>query len=330
MTLAGETVLVTGATGFLGGALAMRLAKEGARVRALARRPAKGHFLLENPHIEIMQGDITDAARMREVVKGCTVVFHVAAALGGDIQHQRRMNAGGTQNVTQAAGEAGVQRLVHVSTISYYGYGASGNVTEDTPPTPVHDPYPISKREAETALRESAARYNLPYSIIRPAMIYGPRSSMWTGNLFKLAKRRPTIFLGDGSGSAYPIFVDDVVDLMVVLATHPQAAGETFNCAPDPSPTWRTFLGAYSQLAGHQSWLGISPALVKPFVNAAALVARPETQMKDLPNMMRQGMEQVTYKMTKARDVLGWSAQVDLQTGIQRCLPWLREQGLLA
>jgi nucleoside-diphosphate-sugar epimerase len=153
---------------------------------------------------------------------------------------------------------------------------------------------------------------------------------MWTGNMFRVARRKPTIFLGDGSGSAFPIYVDDVVDLTTLLATHPAAIGEAFNCAPDPSPTWRAFLGGYAALAGHQGWFGIPAALVYPLVGLVAAFARPQTQMKDLPAMLRFGTGRITFKMTKARDKLGWAPKVDLATGIQRCAPWLREQGLLA
>ena len=93
MTLQGMTALVTGATGFVGGALSHRLADEDARVKALARTPEKGDFLHTRQDIEIVPGDITDAERMREVVQGCTHVFHVAAALQGNMAQNRRQQA---------------------------------------------------------------------------------------------------------------------------------------------------------------------------------------------------------------------------------------------
>jgi nucleoside-diphosphate-sugar epimerase len=220
--------------------------------------------------------------------------------------------------------------MVHVSTISVYGYSQSGDVTEATAHNPGQDPYNITKAEAENELREIASANHMPYSIIRPGMIYGPHSGMWTGKLFRLAKLRPTPFIGRGDGNTFPIFVDDVVDLIVLLAQHPDAVGEAFNCAPDPAPTWREFLGAYSKLAGHQSWLGFPPALVSPFVSLIGTLARPQTQLKELPNLLRMAMAHITFRMTKARDVLGWEPRVDLQTGIERCAPWLRDKGWLA
>jgi nucleoside-diphosphate-sugar epimerase len=330
MTLAGKTVLVTGATGFLGSALTTRLAKDGVRVRALARNPQKSKYIASLPGVEIVSGDITNADQIHQAVRGCEVVFHVAAALGGPLDAQRQINTTGTQNVARAAAGAGTLRMVHVSSIAVYGYGQTGDVTEATPPAPGQDPYNITKAEAEDTLRDIATTNHMPYSIIRPAMIYGPRSGLWTGQLFRLAKRRPTLFIGRGDGTTYPIFVDDVVDLMILLAQHPDAVGEIFNCAPDPSPTWREFLGAYSKLAGHQSWLGIPPGLISPFVALIGTLARPNTQVKELPNMLRMALRHTAFKMTKARERLGWEPGVDLQSGVERCAPWLRDKGWLA
>lgn len=329
MTLAGKTVLVTGATGFLGGALTTRLSNEGVKVRALARNLDKAKRIEKLPTVEIAHGDLTNFQQVQDAMTGCEVVFHVAASTGGPIDIQRQMNTIGTRNVATAAAASGVMRLVHVSTVAVYGYRQTGTVFEDTAVDPGEDPYNITKAEAEGELRTIAEAQRMPYAIIRPAQIYGPRSGMWTGTLFKLARRRPTPWLGDGGGSVFPIYVDDVVDLMMLLAVHPDAIGQAFNCAPDPSPTWREFLGAYSRLAGHQSWFGLPPALIYPFASLISALARPQTQLKEAANFLRLSQTRLTYKMNKARDVLGWEAKVSLQDGIARCEPWLREKGLL-
>lgn len=329
MALMGKTALVTGATGFLGGALTRRLAGEGVRVRALARQPHKAARLQGIQGVEIVMGDITDAAQMRAAAAGCHVVFHGAAALRGPLEAQRRVNVEGTRQVIRAAAAAAAERVVHVSTIAVYGYAAQGEVNEDSPLTPGRVPYNISKAEGEAAAREEAARHGLAYSIIRPAMIYGPGSGMWTASLFRLAQRRPVIFIGAGSGCAYPIYVDDVVDLMVRLASHPAAVGEAFNCAPDPAPTWREFLLAYARLAGHERWLGLPPLPLKlaaPLVEWA-LTLRGEPQ--DVPALVDFLQGRRRYSMAKARERLGWTPRVTLAEGVSRCAPWLREKGLL-
>ncbi|MEQ8676077.1 MAG: NAD(P)-dependent oxidoreductase [Aggregatilineales bacterium] len=330
MTLRGQNVLVTGATGFLGGVITRQLTAYGAKVKALARRPDRDAFIRDLPNVEIVTGDITDAASMQSVMQGVDIVIHSAAALDGNIHDQRKINRDGTRNVMQAAADAGVKRVVHISTISVYGYGVSGDVTEQTPPAPGHDPYPITKLEAEQVVQEIGSARDLPYTIIRPGMIYGSNSSMWTKTMFKIARRKPTIFIGDGSGSAFPIFVEDVADMVIKLATHENALGEIFNCTPDPSPTWREFLGAYSQLAGHQSWLGVPPILLMPIVYMIALFSPKYSMMKDLPAMLGFLQRRIHYRTDKAINILGWKPQYDLQRGIESCVPYLREKGLLS
>ncbi|HVU11655.1 MAG TPA: SDR family NAD(P)-dependent oxidoreductase [Phototrophicaceae bacterium] len=324
MAFSDQTVLVTGATGFLGGALALRLARDGMRVRALARSPQKAAFLRE-ANIEIVEGDILDAEAMQHAAQSCQIVFHVAAGFGSDYEKQHQVNVGGTRNVLQAAADAGTDRFVHVSSISIYGYNYSGDVTEEMQPAPGADPYGITKAEGESVVRAGS----IPYTIIRPGMIYGPRSVNWTGMLFKVARISPTPFVGRGLGSAFPIHVDDVVDLMVVAANHPAAANQIFNCAPDPAPTWREFLGRYAELSGHDRWLPLPPALVASLAWAVMLVSPTYSMGRDLPDQVRFIQREITYKMDKARDLLGWSPRIDLDEGIASCVPWLRDQGLL-
>lgn len=327
--LAGKTVLVTGATGFLGGALARKLAADGVQVRALARNPERAKYIRDVPNIEIALGDITQPGQISAAMQGCSVVFHVAAAVSGSLAQQMSANRDGTRSVMAAAADAGVERVVHVSTISVYGYKNMTDVTEDTPPNPGRDPYGISKLAAEQVVHEIGQAHHLAYSIVRPGMIYGPRSGMWTGQMFKVARRNPTIFIGSGSGSCYPIHIDDVVSLTILLATHPNAVGQTFNCTPDPSPTWRDFLGSYARLAGHNRWLSVPPVLLKPVATLGGLFAPPNGPIKDLPDLLPFSQRYITYKTTKARELLGWSAKIALDDGIQGCESWLREKGLL-
>jgi nucleoside-diphosphate-sugar epimerase len=322
MTLAGKTVLVTGSTGFLGGALAQRLAADGVQVRALARRPERSGFLRPIPNIEVVQGDITDAERMQQIAEGCEAVFHVAAALGGTYNLQYHINVEGTRCIMQAAASAGVKQFIHVSTIAVYGYTYRGTVTEELPHKPGNVAYNRTKSQAETIVHELGEQHNLPYSIIRPAMIYGPRSNMWTATMFKVARLNPTPFPGAGSGSAHPIFVDDVVDMLITAATHPAASGEAFNCAPDPAPTWR--------VTGHDRWLALP---VFPLTITAPLIEhilKLRGEAQDLPEVIAFAQSQVTYSMAKARQLLNWQPKVSLPDGIQRCIPWLRQKGWLA
>lgn len=327
---AGQTVLVTGATGFLGGAVARRLAEEGAQVKALARRTGRDEYLRDVANIEIVMGDITDAKRMVEVTNGCDYVFHIAAALNGPLAEQLPVNEGGTANVARAAAKAGVKRLVHVSTVATYGYSNRGVISEDTPQRPGNVPYNTSKLKAEQTLIEIANEFGLSYSIQRPGMIYGPRSGAWTTLFYKLAARRPTIFIGDGSGTTYAIFVDDVVDLLLLQATHPAADGEAFNCVSNPQPTFRQFIGGYMQLAGHERWLGIPVPLMRITAPLIEGYFRLRGEPQDLPALLGYVLSDTRVSVDKAKQLLDWEPAVSLEEGIQRCVPYLREIGLLS
>ena len=220
-----QPIFVTGGTGFLGGALVKRLSDDGHRVRVLARDPARAGYIRDLPGVELIPGEMTEARSVTNALSGCDLVFHVAAATNGSQALQRHTNVEGTRCVVEAAAAAGVTRFVHVSTVAVYGYAKSVIIRESAPMTPGNEPYIPPKAAAERLVQEIAVAHGMPYSIIRPAMIYGPRSGMWTEKVFRLAALRPTPFIGDGSGSAYPIYVDDVVDLMCVLGTHPAAVG---------------------------------------------------------------------------------------------------------
>jgi len=329
MTLRNSTVLITGATGFLGSHLVKRLSDEGVIVRALAHRPNRDQIINILPNVEIIMGDITDAPRMKEVTQGVDYVFHVAAALGGKLDLQKQVNVDGTTCVTYAAVEANVKRLVHVSSIGYYGFPPPSIVTEDTSITKTPSPYNITKASAEVMLQTIAQAKNLSYSIIRPAMIYGVRSHAWTETMFRLAKRNPTPFIGDGSGYAHPIHVNDVVDMMIRLATHPDADGQAFNCAPDPAPTWREFLGFYASLVGHQNWLSLPKPLFKAVAPIAEFGATLLGEPRAIPQMIDFITSQGTYSMQKAKRLLDWQPSITLEDGIQSCIPYLQEKGLL-
>ncbi len=329
MTLAGQTVLVTGATGFLGGALVRRLLAEGAQVHALVRSPEKA-ALLRAARIGVVQGDLsdTDKVNLCQAVEGCAYVFHAAASFG-NLASQTAVNVEGSRALASASAVAGVKRFIFVSTTLYYGYPAGGLIHEDSLPIHHHTPYIQTKQAAEAAIRRAAAETGLSFAISRPGMIYGAGSAHWTRTLFRVARMRPTPFIGDGRGSAFPIHVDDVVDHLIALALHPDAAGEAFNCTPDPSPTWREFIRLYARLAGHDRWLALPYPLFRAGAALIAPFAPPNTLLRDLRAIVPIFRVQTTYSMEKSRRVLGWQPRISLEAGVADCAPWLREIGLL-
>ncbi|MBW4439458.1 MAG: NAD(P)-dependent oxidoreductase [Pleurocapsa minor GSE-CHR-MK-17-07R] len=331
-TFEGVPVLVTGATGFLGGALTERLLAEGAQVSILARSAEKAARWAERG-VRVTVGDLTDLDAVREAMRGSRIVIHSAAALDGTFDEMVPATVIGTRNVMAAAAEfSDITRVVHVSSIAIYGlFGGRAVITEDTTPAYAEYPYVRTKLMAEGEVLSAGARNGTLYTIVRPGMIYGPHAGLWTAGLFRLATTPAgAVFFGDGTGTAFPIFVDDVVDLLMTCALHPAAAGQVFNCAPDPAPSWRELLLAYQALTGRPAgWVGLPPILLRAAAAVTAMLAPRGTILRDLPDGVDWLFARQTHSMAKARDLLGWQAQVSLSEGVARCAPWLREIGLL-
>lgn len=328
MSLAGKTVLVTGASGFLGGEVVRRAASEGAYVLALVRSPQKAGYVRDTANVEIVQGDITDAGRMREVIHRCDYVLHTAVNYGNwDDQH--RVNYEGTRIVMQAAAQARVQRFVHCSSIVVYGYRRTGRIFESDPLMMAkYDPYSVSKVKAEDAVREIGAQTKLSYAIIRPGMIYGPRSGQWTDVAFRMTQRRPLIWIGNGGGSIFPVHVADVADMMCVVATHPNAHNEAFTCVSDEQVTWREYLAAYAKLSNNPTYLGVPLALLNVVAATAGVIGRG--RIRDTREYLSAITRQAVMDMSKARERLDWQPKYNLESGMETVVPYLREKGWLS
>lgn len=322
------TMAVTGATGFLGGHVVDRLLADGHTVRAFVRSPGKAAPLAERG-VTLIAGQITDRTAAAQAFAGCDVVLHIAAALDGAYGIQHHTNVEGTRAVMQAAADAGVRRVVHVSTIAVYAAPLTGRIDEDAPTRPGVYPYSVTKKLAEDVVREIGAQRGIAWTIVRPGMIYGPGAGTWTEGLFRLATAPVTPFPIGGRGTAQPIFAADLVDLMLLLADHPDAVGRAFNGTPDPAPTWRGWLEAYARLAGKTpSWLPIPRSFVYALTGAAMLLPPRASFQRELPDYASYVLGDKTFSTERAR-ALGWAARTDLDAGARACAEWLRQRGVL-
>jgi len=324
----GLPVLITGGTGFLGAALARRLLASGAQVTLLARSATKAAPLAALG-AQVAVGDLTDVRAVHHAAAGAEIVFHVAALLGGSLEAQRRVNVEGTRHMLGAALAARARRFVHVSSIAVYGNVLPLRVDEDVPLAPGSSPYAVTKAAAEQVLREIEATHGLSAAIVRPGMIFGPGSNMWTANAFRLARLRPTPFLGDGAMPVPAVDVEDVVDLLLLAALHPAASGEVFNAVIDPAPGWREYIGAYSRLAGHEDWRALPVWPARVLAGLLLLGAPRYSVARDLTDMIGQVVGPSWFSAEKARHLLGWEARTTPAEGAARSAAWLREIGLL-
>ena len=216
--------LVTGATGFVGGHLVERLARDGHEVTALVRSPAKAARLVQQG-IRLEPGDLQDDAALARAVAGQDVVFHVAGSVAA--RNEAAYMAGnrdGTRNVVRAAEAAGRPRFIHVSSMA-----AGGPSRKGVPMTAADRPHPVtaygrSKLAAEEVVRAST----LSWTILRPPTIYGPNDRDNLIKVFRIARTGIAPVFGDGSMELSAVYAPDLADALVLAAEAPAAAGQVY------------------------------------------------------------------------------------------------------
>lgn len=323
--LQGKRVLVTGATGFIGSHVALRLLKEGATIRAFVRDPAKANYLVQNG-VEVISGKLTDRTLIRQAVQGCQAVFHFAGVLN-DIKpraYYHEVNVEGTQTVTGAALESGVERFFHTSTIYVYGMTSTGVITENSPRIPSADNYADTKLEAENIVRQLIASRGLPAVIIQPSQVYGPQDRVWTLKPIELIRSGRMLLVDGGKGVVHPIYIDDLVEGILAVAQRGQMGEAYILCGPQ-AVSIREYFGYFSHMLHREhlptipGWLAIPSALIAEEV--AKLFNRPPIFTRQ---EVRNTMLQATYDGSKAERELGFKPKVSIEEGMRRIEEWLR------
>jgi nucleoside-diphosphate-sugar epimerase len=332
MELADKTALVTGATGFIGGRLAERLAtEEGLHVRGLARTPAKGEWLADLG-VEIVPGDITNPASLQAAMAGCQLVFHAAAWVseGGNQADVWAVNVTGTQNVVDAALAVGVERFVHLSSCAVYGSLQQHNITETTPTRVRGSLYGDSKVAAEEVVFNAHRERGLPVVSARASQVYGPRSYQFTIRPVEVIKAGKMVLIDGGRHLGKPVYIDNLVDGLILCAKVEAAIGEAINLTDgDPVP-WRDFFGTYGRM------LNIDSFPSAPYVVAwlIGLYNELKAGLKGQKASLNRGAVKAlrsdsSFSNEKARTLLGWEPKVDLNEGMKLTEAWLRAEGYL-
>lgn len=321
--------LVTGATGFTGGQLALRLQKQGDSVRAIVRDPSKATDLAA-AGIEVVKGDLTDRASVAAAIRGVDVVYNIGAlyrTAGLKEAVYRAVNADAVPMIIECAKEAGVRRVVHCSTVGVHGDVENPPANEDAPLRP-GDVYQETKVLGEQLGHEAALRTGVELVIARPSGIYGPGDRRLL-KLFGGVARGRFLFLGDGEIFYHLTHVDDLSDGFRLCATVPAAAGRTYLLAGGEVTTLNEVVKITAEIARVKP-----PAMhwpVWPFWLAGAACEAVCAPFGIEPPIFRRRVDFFTksraFDISRARAELGFAPRVGLREGIGRTLEWYRDHG---
>ncbi len=327
---AATTVLVTGATGFLGAGLVRRLLSDGARVRVLVRSPAKAKALADRG-AEVVVGDVTDKSAVAAAVQGATVVYHLAGRLlvpgVGDAVYQAT-HVDGTRLLLACGRASKLERFVHCSTTGVLGVTGDRPADEDAPLHPTNV-YEATKAQAELAVWE-AARDGFPAVIARPGLVYGP-GDLHLIPFFRSVLRRRFRPIGRRTVWLHPIYIDDMTEALVRCGRSPGAVGECFHLAGRQPVSLSDLAQAIARAGGTRVPRGHIPVPAARAVAALGDTLPPK--LKPAAPLTRSRLDFLThsrvYDVTKAERLLGFSAATDLPTGAARTMAWYRQEGYL-
>lgn len=315
-------VFITGASGFIGRALCDRYVADGHEV--------SGCDLVADPARGVVAGDVAQPGPWQEHAGGSELVIHTAASVSLRLERREqiwRSNVLGTANAVDAAQRAGARRFVHFSSVTVFGLDFPDGVDERYPVHNTFIPYPDSKIASEQVVLQAHLDGRVECTVVRPGDVYGPRSRVWGTVPAELMRQRRFMLPGWGRGIHSPVYIDNLVDGVVLAGIASDAAGQVFTLSDGIGVPYREFFAPYAELVGRR--LVLLPAPVA--IGASAVVYRVARLVPGdneiNPGSARYLLRRGTYSIEKARKVLGWEPRIGLKVGLERTVGWLREQG---
>lgn len=331
-----HTVLLTGATGFVGSHVAEALVRRGDTVRTLARAGSDTTFL-DSLGVRVVRGDLTDAAVLKTAADGCDVVVHCAAKVGdwGHVDGYRAVNVEGLRNLLDATLGKPLHRFVHVSSLGVYA-ARHHYATDETEPLPNDhiDGYTQSKVESERLALQYHRKQHVPVTILRPGFVYGPRDRMVLPRLADRLKERSVIYIARGRYALNTIYVGNIADAILLAIDAPAegVVGEVFNITDGEFVSKRKFFETVADGLGLKRPRGFPPVpiwLARMMANWREGVFR----RKNKPNPPRITQAQLKFaglnldfSIAKARAKLGYEPKVLFDQGMAKAIEWYKSE----
>jgi nucleoside-diphosphate-sugar epimerase len=328
--------LVIGGTGFIGSHIADALLGKCWEVRVTVRR--RSDSTPRNPGnesgVEYMYGDVLDPDSLRKCLNGIDLVYTCFGLLGKWGVPERRYwqtNTDGLKNVLEAVPQGRIRQLIHLSSAGVLGPVANGVLADESFSLAPSNIYEKTKCEAENEIRRFAAVRGIPFTIIRPEFVYGPRD-MHVLMLFRAIKRRRFFLIGSGESLLQPTYIDDLIQGVLLCTNNENALGKTF-LITGRNPVSVKDLGTVIA-----EELGVPLQLIRiPGVVAYAAANMCEVLAKltryPAPILTRAQVKFFTenraFSIEKAQSELGYSPNPDLRDGVRQTVHWYRDKGYL-
>ncbi|MEZ5922144.1 MAG: NAD(P)H-binding protein [Parvularculaceae bacterium] len=239
--LAGRTVLVAGATGFIGSRIAIAASAEGAHVKALSRSGSPGRLKGEG-RIELVRGDLRRPHSLKRAFESCTGVVNAAF----DFLSPAADQIGAFENLVGAAKAAGVKAFIQISSIAVYDGWPNDALTENSAACGSGSDY----KSAKCAMERFLASADIPYAILQPTIVYGSGGWQWTDRLFEELTSGAVILPDDPRGICNAVHVDDVAEAAVCALALKQQRNRSYIISGPSTVEWAELYAAYASIAG--------------------------------------------------------------------------------
>lgn len=320
-------IALTGATGFVGSHLAEALRTAGHDVTCLVRDRARASAV-DAQGCTLVEGALEDEGALRRLVEGADVLHHVAGVIAARSPAEfERVNRAGTFTVARVAREAGVRRMVYVSSLAVSGPTVPGRPLEEADHDRPVTPYGRSKQAGEAAVRASG----VAFTIVRPPAVYGPRDRELL-RVFRLARRGLAPLLGDGSQELSFVHAADLARALMAAGESGHTEGRTYHAAHPETVTQREFVRAVAEALGRGVRLVPLPApIVRGALWSSGLLARALGRATLLsPDKAAELLAPAWTCSSEAlaRDA-GWRAAIPLRQGLRETAEWYKAAGWL-
>jgi nucleoside-diphosphate-sugar epimerase len=319
------SVLVTGATGMVGGAFARRAVEAGYHVQALVRRDSNRRALDDLP-IEFIEGDLAEPESLRNALADAQIVVHTAAHVGdwGPAEKYRAINVIALEHMIHAVAHSPrFERWVQVSSLGVYPARHHFGTDETLPPDAVGlDGYTRTKAEAEILLNHHIREHAFPAVVVRPGIIYGAGDRHALPRFVEKIRSGKMKFVGRGDRLINNTYVGNLVDALL-LAVEKPVIGETFNIRDERLVTREEFVNTIADYLGKPHPRHVPEFIPRLLVGPVERIAKLRGR-KDSPFLTRAQIKFMTlnldYSIAKAKRVLGYAPRIDFRDGIRIAL----------